>query len=188
MFRKTWAKRKLERRFKRSLRRKEPYLNSYKIMSEKIDETFKNNIKNKYTVNEDLCEYKYDFKSEYIEFTLYFDEYMIAYLEKFGRDTHIHLRVHNYIEEEKYDDVLKEIAHLLNGGIVFGEVYYKGKVRDFFWTDIDLFEKENPTVKDIIDDVFDEEAHLIFKPRGEYVVKLYGSKVFGKVEIKYNYK
>ncbi len=158
-----------------------------RTLKNEIEQHFSDHIMNKEIINEELIEYKYYFKSPYIEFTLYFDDYFIAYFEKYSKRNHYHFSSWDYGEPYKYMEesipfIIEELSDLLNGGFLFGDVFdNEDKFQFTFFIDI-LHRNENESNKleDILDEFFDEKRFLKKK---EYKLKLYGSKLFGEIEI-----
>ena len=163
----------------RSKKRKEN-IGFYLSLADTIEKEFNESITKKEVLMEESAEYKYFFKSDYIEFTLWFDDFFIAYLEKYSQLNHYHFSSWDY-KNQNIDLIKKEIRELLNGEYLFGDIFYNnGKLATNFF--INLNEMDPHIFHDldsILDDFFDEP---VFHEK-EYRLKLYGSKKFGETEV-----
>ncbi|PKK98628.1 MAG: hypothetical protein CVV57_06770 [Tenericutes bacterium HGW-Tenericutes-2] len=163
----------------RSKKRKEN-IEFYLSLADTIEKEFNDSITKKEVLMEESAEYKYFFKSDYIEFTLWFDDFFIAYLEKYSQLNHYHFSSWDY-QNRNIDLIKKEIRELLDGEYLFGDIFYNnGKVANTFYINLN---EMNPHIShdldSILDDFFDEP---VFQKK-EYRLKLYGSKKFGENEV-----
>jgi hypothetical protein len=152
----------------------------YLDLADSIEKEFSEHIFKKEVLCDELAEYKYYFKSDCIEFTLWFDDYFIAYLDTYSKLNHYHFNSWE-CEKKNVDSILNEIRELLNGDYLFGDILLENnKTANTFC--INLKEMDPSISSDldsILDDFFDEP---IFR-KNEYSLKLYGSKKFGEIEM-----
>ena len=149
-------------------------------LAAKIEKEFRSNITKKEVLNIELAEYKYFFKSDYIEFTLFFDDFFIAYFEKYSQLNHYHFSSWEY-QNKNVELIIMEIQEMLDGEYLFGDIFNGvSKVATTFFINL---KEMDPTIshdlESILDDFFDD---TVFR-KNEYLLKLYGSKKFGETEV-----
>jgi hypothetical protein len=169
---------KITNRIRSNVRREN--IDFYLELSNLIEREFNEYIVKKEVVDKDFAEYKFHFKSDCVEFTLWFDEDFIAYLDTYSKLNHYHFSSWEH-EKSNIDSIIKEMKELLNGDYLFGDILFNNnKIANTFY--INLKETEPSISKDlnsILDDFFDE---LVFR-KDEYKLKIYGSKRFGYIEL-----
>lgn len=163
----------------RTKKRKEN-IGFYLDLAAKIEKEFSSNITKKEVLNNELAEYKYFFKSDYIEFTLFFDDFFIAYFEKYSQLNHYHFSSWEYYNKN-LELIIMEIHEMLDGEYLFGDIFYDSKkVETTFYINLKEIDPEIPHDLDsILDDFFDEP---VFRKK-QYLLKLYGSRKFGETEV-----
>ena len=137
-------------------------------------------LQKKEVLSNELAEYKYFFKSDYIEFTLWFDDLFIAYFEKYSKLNHYHFSSWDY-QNQNVELIIKEIHELLDGEYLFGYIFHDSrKLANTFYINVKEMDPEiSRDLDSILDDFFDE---LEFWKK-EYRLKLYCSKKFGETEV-----
>jgi hypothetical protein len=77
--------------------------------------------------------------------------------------------------------LLDKIAYLLEGNVLFGDIYFHGKFSSCFWSDMSVYRSQGPAdinqiLNDAAEDIYDE---------GEYSIHVYGSREFESLEATY---
>lgn len=162
------------------VKKREENIGFYLSLADKIEKEFSNSITKKEVLSNELAEYKYFFKSDTIEFTLWFDDLFIAYLEKYSKLNHYHFSSWDY-QNQNVELIIKEIHELLDGEYLFGDIFYdSSKLANTFYINLKEMDPEiSEDLDSILDDFFDEP---VFQKK-EYRLKLYGSKKFGETEV-----
>lgn len=145
-----------------------------------IEKRFREYIFKKEVLCDELAEYKYYFKSDCIEFTLWFDDYFIACFDTYSKLNHYHFTSWEY-EKKDMKSILNEIRELLNGDYLFGDILLENnKIANTFCINLKEMDPSiSNNLDNILDDFFDEP---VFR-KNEYKLKIYGSKKFGEIEM-----
>lgn len=152
----------------------------YLDLADKIEKEFSKNIIKKEVLNNELGEYKYFFKSDYIEFTLFYDDFFIAYLDKYSRLNHYHFSSWEY-NNKNVDLIIMEIREILDDDYLFGDIIHKnGKVDSTFYISL---KEMKPEISDDLDSILDDLFDKPVPRKNEYLINLYGSKKFGETEV-----
>ncbi len=138
-------------------------------------------IISKSVISEEFIEYKLHFKSDHIEFELYFDSNFIAYINASIKLNHYHF---NSWTSKEFDnqEVIKELKRLLEGKVLFADIFKNDKFYNVWYEDLSYY--TNINLKDldkIVDEFFNENGF----PKGDYNLKLHGNKIYNGLEINY---
>ncbi len=152
----------------------------YLELASSIEKEFNEFIVKKEVLCDELAEHKYYFKSDCIEFTLRFDDYFIACLDKYSKLNHYHFTLWE-CEKKNVNSILNEIRELLNGEYLFGDILdSRDKIANTFYINLKEIDSSISSELDLIlDDFFDEP---VFR-KDEYKLKLYGSEKFGQIDM-----
>ena len=153
----------------------------YISLSRDIEKSFADYILSKSIVNEEYIEYKYHFKSEHIEFDLSFDSHFIAYMSSSRKWNHYHFD--SWSSKSFVNSiVINELSNLLNGNVLFADIYKNGKFYSVWYENISISKNEDEfDIKQIIEEFFNENGF----PKGTYLLKLYGNKKINELKVEY---